>query len=300
MRKLDPGLTGAVFAVLLVIAQAFSASASVAATLLAENFDDGGGINSIFNFTNSSGQAPSMMGGGPTGNFARLTNLSTGNNNSLAFDLVPGSLSPGFTIYVDFRMSDDATAVGAGSGFGQAADGLGIGLFDAGLFPATGPLNPLSIWEDPRIDAQVGSVMMGFDIFSFSAFGGNNVRMTGLSGNEELLADLTSPFTLNSNDFHQAQWSFAGAGPNAVMSLNLVEDVNGTAIMHQLLGGILVPGLGLDTFSGRLILGGRTGAAFTNGDIDNIRIDTNMVPVPTAILLFGSGLAGLVLIARRN
>ncbi len=200
MRKLDPGLTGAVFAVLLVIAQAFSASASVAATLLAENFDDGGGINSIFNFTNSSGQAPSMMGGGPTGNFARLTNLSTGNNNSLAFDLVPGSLSPGFTIYVDFRMSDDATAVGAGSGFGQAADGLGIGLFDAGLFPATGPLNPLSIWEDPRIDAQVGSVMMGFDIFSFSAFGGNNVRMTGLSGNEELLADLTSPFTLNSDE----------------------------------------------------------------------------------------------------
>lgn len=300
MKIIDPGLNGAAFAVLLVIAQAFCASTSVAATLLAENFDDGGGINSIFNFTNTSGQAPSMMGGGPTGNFARLTNLSTGNNNSLAFDLVPGSLSPGFTIFVDFRMSDDATATGAGSGFSQAADGLGIGLFDASLFPTTGPLNPMSIWEDPRVDAQVGSVMMGFDIFSFSTFGGNNVRMTGLSGGEELLADLTSPFSLNSNVFHQAQWSFTGAGPDAIMSLNLIQDVNGASITHQLLGGILVPGLGLDTFNGRLILGGRTGASFTNGDFDNIRIDANMVPVPPALLLFSTGLAGFILIARRS
>jgi hypothetical protein len=64
------------------------------------------------------------------------------------------------------------------------------------------------------------------------------------------------------------------------------------------LGGILVPGFDLDTFSGRLVLGGRTGAAFANGDVDNIRIEA--VPVPAAVWLFGSGLLGLVGITRRR
>jgi hypothetical protein len=277
---------------------ALYASAAVAATLLSENFDDGGGVNSVFNFTNSSGQVPTMMSGGPTGNFARLTNLSPSNINSLAFDLAPGSLGQGFTIFADFRITSDAEAVAAGSPLGQAADGLGIGLFDTTLFPPTGPLNPLSGWEDPRIDAPSGSMMLGFDTFSFTAFGGNNVRMTGLSGKDELLADLTVPFTLNQNVFHQAQWSFTDVGADALMSLALVEDVNGAAIVHSLLGGILVPGFDLDTFSGRLVLGGRTGAAFANGDVDNIRIEA--VPVPAAVWLFGSGLLGLVGITRRR
>jgi hypothetical protein len=279
-------------------AQAFCASAAVAGTLLSENFDGGGGVNSVFNFTNSSGQVPTMMGGGPTGNFARLTNLSISNINSLAFDLAPGSLGPGFTIFVDFRMTSDADAVAAGSPFGQAADGLGIGLFDTSIFPATGPLNPLFGWEDPRNDAPAGSVMMGFDIFNFTAFGGNNVRMTGLSGKVELLADLTAPFTLNQNVFHQAQWSFTNEGANAKMALTLIEDVNGTATVHNLLTGILVPGFDLDTFNGRLILGGRTGAAFANGDVDNIRIEA--VPLPAAAWLFGSGLLGFIAISRRK
>jgi hypothetical protein len=278
--------------------QALYASSAVAATLLSENFDDGGGVNSVFNFTNSSGQVPTMNGGGPTGNFARLTNLSPSNINSLAFDLTPGSLGPGFTVFVDFRMTSDASAVAAGSPLGQAADGLGIGLFDTSLFPATGPLNPLFGWEDPRIDAPASSIVMGFDAFSFTPFGGNNVRMTGLAGKDELLADLTVPFILNQNVFHQAQWSFTDAGADALMSLSLVQDVNGVATVHNLLNGILVPGFDLDAFSGRLVLGGRTGAAFANGDVDNIRIEA--VPVPAAVWLFGSGLVGLVGVARRN
>jgi hypothetical protein len=252
--------------------QALYASSAVAATLLSENFDDGGGVNSVFNFTNSSGQVPTMNGGGPTGNFARLTNLSPSNINSLAFDLTPGSLGPGFTVFVDFRMTSDASAVAAGSPLGQAAD--------------------------PRIDAPASSIVMGFDAFSFTPFGGNNVRMTGLAGKDELLADLTVPFILNQNVFHQAQWSFTDAGADALMSLSLVQDVNGVATVHNLLNGILVPGFDLDAFSGRLVLGGRTGAAFANGDVDNIRIEA--VPVPAAVWLFGSGLVGLVGVARRN
>lgn len=279
-------------------AQVLYASTATAAILLSENFDDGGGVNSVFNFTNSSGQVPTMMGGGPTGNFARLTNLSTSNINSLAFDLAPGSLGSGFTIFVDFRITSDADAVAAGSPLGQAADGLGIGLFDTSVFAATGPLNPLFSWEDPRSDAPAGSVMMGFDIFNFTPFGGNNVRMTGLSGSAELLADLTTPFTLNQNVFHQARWSFTNEGTDAKMALTLVEDVNGTSTVHNLLSGILVPGLDLDTFNGRLILGGRTGAAFANGDVDNIRIEA--VPLPAAAWLFASGLLGFIGISRRN
>ena len=296
-QYLHPVIT-IVLSVGICIAQAFYASAAVAATLLSENFDDGGGINSVFNFTNSSGQVPTMRSGGPTGNFARLTNLSTGNINSLAFDLAPGSLGPGFTIFTDFRMTNDVDAVAAGSPLGQAADGLGIGLFDTSVFDATGPLNPLSSWEDPRSDAPAGSVMMGFDIYSPSAFNGNNVRMTGLSGKDELLADVTAPFDLNQNVFHQAQWSFTDDGTDALMSLTLVQDVNGAATVRNLLNNILVPGLDLDTFEGRLILGGRTGAAFTEGDVDNIRIE--VVPIPPAALLFLSGLIGIVFTARRD
>jgi len=291
MRATQWRLIRAAFSTLVGLAMAASASGSV---ILAENFDDGGGVNSIFNFTNTNGQQGAVMGGGPTGNFARLTNLSQSNINSLAFDLAPGMLGPEFTISFDFRMTDDATNAAAGGCCGEAADGLGIGLFDTSVFSATGPLNPLNIWENPTLGAPAGSVMMGLDIFNFGGFGGNNVRMTGLAGAPELLADVTAPFTLNSNVFHRAQWGFTDVGTDAVMSLGLVEDVNGAAVVHNLLGSVLVPGLDLDTFSGRLILGGRTGGAFTNGDVDNILI----TPEPGTIVLLAAGLAGLALRGR--
>ena len=274
-----------------VAAIAISASG---ATILSEDFDDGGGVNSVFNFTNSEGQQAVVMSGGPTGNFARLTHLSPFSVNSLAFDLVPRTPSGGLTISFDFRMTDDAANQAAGSALLEAADGLGIGLFDSNLFPTTGPLNPMLFWEDPRSDAPAGSVVMGFDIFDLGGSGGNDVRMTGLGGAAELLAAPAAPFTLNSNVFHHATWSFRDIGNDAMMSLVLVEDVNGAAVVHNLLAGILVPGFDLDTFTGRLILGARTGSAYTDGDVDNVLI----TPEPQTFLLLTMGLLGMVLWSR--
>jgi hypothetical protein len=48
----------------------------------------------------------------------------------------------------------------------------------------------------------------------------------------------------------------------------------------------------------RVIAGGRTGGAFLNGDIDNIRV--TIIPEPTSVMLFGIAAAKLMSVARRK
>ncbi len=287
------------FATLMTLALlALGTSANAA---LVEDFDGGG--NTAFNFTNSSGGAPAVLGGGPTGNFARLANLNGSNNNSIAFDVNPtatGSAVGFIRMQYDFRMTDDAANAQAGGCCGSAADGLGIGLFQTSTYGNAGAVNPTTlgqgsnIWERPAFN---DAFTVGMDIFQ-----NIDVITLNFNGAEVAAADVQAFLDLNSNVYHRATVDIIddGAG-NALVDMTVIADVNGAAVSHDIFTGQLVAGLDLTTLGDyRLIAGGRTGGAFVAGDFDNILVEEGVVPEPATAALGLMGLAGLVLRRRRE
>ena len=220
-------------------------------------------------------------GGSPplaNGMAARLTNLNGSNNNSIAFDAVP--IQGGRIILeLDFRMSDDAANATAGGCCNEAADGMAFGFFDTGTYGLAGALNPAGAgqnWEDPSVSPGFpGALVIGLDVFDGGGPVGNTVRVGGPGGAVDVLFTGNAPFPLNNNLFHRARLTATDSGPNALLSLALVEDVGGAAIEHVIFSNVTVLNFDLDAVSARLIAGGRTGAAFVQTEIDNIRVDVN-------------------------
>jgi hypothetical protein len=270
----------------------FALPASVAHAL-SEDFDGGGTVP--YTLTSSGSDVPSVMSGGPTGNFVRVSNLSVNNNNSIAFDEDPGQTGPaptGLRLSFDFRMTDDASNTDAGGCCGSAADGIGIGLFDTATYGSTGGNNPgasfVAIWERP---AFVSAFAIGLDVFQ-------NLDVVNLNwgGVQVAEADVSAVLDLNDNLFHRAIVDIIPNGANALVNMDIVEDVNGLAATHAIFAGQVVSGMNLNTlFSYRVIAGGRTGGAFTDGDFDNIRL----VPEPATHALTLGGLIAMIALGRR-
>jgi len=265
--------------------------------MLVEDFDGGG--TTPFAFQNNGGApGPAVIGGGPTGSFARITYLSGGNNRSIAFDEEPSASGPAIQLDLsfDFRMTDDATNTASGGCCGFAADGLGIGLFDVGTYGATGPSNPSVIavkaWERPSMG---NAFTVGLDIFPGG--GGNNVTLNWAGAQ---VGDIDPGFSLNSNVFHRAHVRVTRNGTDADVNLSIIEDVHGAAIPHAVFANHFVSGMDLlNLFRYRLIAGGRTGGAWNEGDLDNISLAA-VVPEPSTFLIWSLGLLGLAWYARRR
>ena len=282
-----------------IIGMALASSVAVQGQVaLLETFD-GGGVNSTYNVTVTSGAtAPAVMSGGPTENFLRVTYLEQSNNRSVAWDYVPiGGKQVG--IYFDFRMTDDAANAGAGGCCGQAADGLGIGLFSTATYGMTGGINPGdgNEWENSAFD---DALVLHFDIFdSGGGQGTPDGNQAKLTWNGSLLINATPSFEINNNVFNRAALILSDAGSDSVASLRLIEDVNGAAVIHDVFQ-VTVPGLDLDAgaLPYRLIVGGRTGGAYHNGDLDNIVITG--VPEPATYALVGLGFGLLALLRRKR
>jgi hypothetical protein len=263
---------------------------------LIENFDDPG--TTAFSLDNSSGSPPAVMNGGATGNFARLTNLDGSNNNSIAFDEEPTQTGPapgGLRLAFDFRMTDDQANADAGGCCGSAADGLGLGVFATDAYGTSGPINPGASdgdWERPVFAA---AFAVGFDIFQ-------NIDVVSLNwdGVQVAEADVQAELDLNSGRFHRAVVTLTPSGTDALATMDIIQDVQGLTILHNIFADQLVPGLDLANLPGyRLMAGGRTGGAFAAGDIDNIALITIPVPEPTTIVLLGLGSILLLVVRRR-
>ena len=271
---------------------------STAEAQLFEDFDGGG--TTPYELMSTSGTAPEVMAGGPTGSFLRLTHLNGSNNNSVAFDedlSVSGPAPQGFVLSFDFRMSDDQANTDAGGCCGSAADGLGIGFFATSGYGTTGALNPAvggaGDWERP---AFADAVAIGLDVFQ-------NIDVVTLNAlDTEVAAIDVAPFLdLNSGQFHRATFRVVpdpGAPGASLVHLDIVEDIHGAAIGHSIISAAAIP-LDLSTLPGsRIIAGGRTGGAFVAGDIDNISV--SVIPEPGSIALLGVAAACALVAMRRR
>jgi len=119
--------------IVIIVTMAFSVTTRAA---LIEDFDGGG--STPYTLTQSGGgPGPFIAAGGPSGNYIRLTSLTSSNMNSIAFDKdvsQTGATPNGLILQFDYRMTDNATNSAAGGCCGSAADGMRIGLFDASVY----------------------------------------------------------------------------------------------------------------------------------------------------------------------
>jgi hypothetical protein len=245
---------------------------------LREDFDENH-INSVYAISvDGDGDAPDVFDvGGVNGNAARITFLTGSNNNAIAWDSVDFSGALQIRLTFEFRMSDDAANTGC---CGEAADGFGIGLFDTNAYGETGEANPAldngGVWEDPRSGGGYpGALFFGLDVFDGGGPNGNNLRITGLKGRSDLLADVSLPFVMNDNFFHEVEITITGAGKDAQVSVVITEDINGAGIVHEVVSDVLATGMDLDTGTFRLIGGGRTGGAFVETELDNVVLESS-------------------------
>jgi len=268
--------------------------ASTPAAGLYQDFDGGGTTPWVAN--NVSGATlPTVLGGGPSGNYARIIYLEPSDNSSIAFDEHPGMTGPapyGMRLLFDFRLSDDAANAAAGGCCGSAADGIGIGLFATSLYGTTGAFNAGSAgadWERPHFS---GAFAVGLDIFQ-------NIDVVSLNwdGMEIASADLHGVFDLNDFVWHRLIVEAIPDGANAIVDVSILGDVYGNMSVQQVFSGQSIPGLDLSNLpSYRLIAGGRTGGAFATGDLDNISLVAVPEPSAMALLVLGAGL----LLTRRH
>jgi hypothetical protein len=192
----------------------------------------------------------------------------------------------------DFRMSDNAANSSAGGCCGSAADGLGIGLFNTATYGSAGGNNPGGLWETPSFS---DAFTVGLDIFS-------NVDIVNLNWSGLQFASTTvgSFMDLNNNLFHRAIVTITANGANALVNMDIVEDVFGSNTTHSVFSNQGATGLDLANFPNyRVIAGGRTGGAFANGDMDNISVSSVTVPEPSILAVFGLGLLGLSFARRK-
>jgi len=240
--------------------------------------DFDGGDNTPWTFDNSLGDAPAVVSGGPTGNFARLIPGSGNTNNSIAFDENATTTGPavnGKILTADFRLSVD--------GAGPEIAGLGIGFGAIGPWGSSGPRNPgaedaANDWNQPLFP---GTVMLGFDVSP-------DKDVVNLNGMGSHIADVdVQPFLdLNSGLFHRAVLTVTPnpADPvTALFDVDIIEDVHGAAITHSIMSAVPA-NINLSALPGnRLFAGATSGNLLFTADLDNVGV--TFIPEPSCVVL---------------
>jgi hypothetical protein len=231
----------------------------------------------------NSSPGANILGGGPTGNFLRLTNDGVNSqDNAIAFDADSETAEPlGITrIKFDFR--------GSGS---NPADGFSLRLLPTATYGTSGD-GPAFTAEEPNIP---GVLALGFDFYPNPAT--NEVSIHFGSQLAQMTLD-PNVFDLDSGDFHNAQLDLYEDAGQVYATLSLTKDVNGAAQVFNIFDDFAIAGLS-ELYNYRLQFNGRTGGANMSIDLDNISAE-NIVPEPATATLAMLGLGGLMMRRKRT
>ena len=194
---------------------------------------------------------------GSSGRFLRLLTDGVNDNvNVITFDQTAPGPDQTVRAEFDFRLaSADAPA-----------DGFAFMLIPTSVYGTTGPgfVAPIA-FEEPNI---AGVFAVGFDVHPRTE--PRNDVSVHWDGTEYV--NVTMPeasINLTAGTFHRALVTLRHISGGALVTVSLVPDINGTArTVYTPVRDLFVPGL--DPFSARVELAGRTGALNMNVDLDNI------------------------------
>ena len=186
------------------------------ATLQADTVDnfDGNGTPSTFDQFGA-GDAPRILGGGPTGDFLRLINRQNSQNNSVSYDLTdPGQFS-----------SVDASFHFSANNGNSAADGFSFTLAPTGEFGTMGTGVPwgtpgFAVAEEPN---RGGVFAVGFDLWQ-----GINEISGHWNGRNQVSVnpDPNATVDLNSGVRHLADIEVQRVGNGSNVKVTITPDAN--------------------------------------------------------------------------
>jgi hypothetical protein len=257
---------------------AASAPVFVFQPVMAEDFD-GVSFHSTYGFTSLGGTfAPGVFDSGVAaqGQVAQLTDTVESNNNSIAWDFVDPSPPGAMQLSFDFRITP-------AEGSTDPADGIGIGFFRTAAHGVAGARNPATgskAWENPTSDNGFPDSLM----VTFGVYGADVIRVAGPAAPATLLASPAPPFGLANGLFNRAIITVVTNGAaSSMLSLTVIEDVNGAAVSRVIFTNLLVPGFAV-TEDVRIIAGGRTGGSVAKMELDDLVLATPAAPTPTMAL----------------
>ncbi len=217
----------------------------------AQNFDGGG---TPYTLANNGGTASSILSGGPTGNFLRLTPAQYYSLNTIAFDRTHVGPAPTTVVDFDFRMTPSS---------GQA-DGLGFAWLNTADYGTTGSANVPGFGEEPSLP---GSLGVGFDIYNNGSIDGNSNNEVSLHFNNQILGNFFPAFDLANGQFDHAEIRITAGVGGSYVTVTLTPNGGPAA---TLIDNYFVAGMA--PYEGRAAFSARTGGQTADEDLDNITV----------------------------
>ena len=259
-------------------------------TSTTQNFDSVGTGFQSYDDNASTTLHPTIVTGGPTGNFLRLTHADNGQVANVGFEQsVPGGGKESVSAEFDFRMNADN--IGGGI---QRADGFQLSLLNIGAYGTSGILD--TAFHGYEGELLANALSLGFRVYDGDLNSTQDFIRLGFNGAEANFTTFNT-FDLNSDQFHHVKLDLVNNGADTLATLTLTPDWLGApGSPVTVFSNVNIAGLDLDAFDFRAAFGARTGGANTAVDIDNLNV--NYVPEPSAALSLAAG--GLMLLGRRR
>jgi Right handed beta helix region len=207
----------------------------------------------------SGGLPPTVLSGGPTGNFLRLVSQSTGGTNSIAFERTAAGAFTKVVADFDFRMIPEES--------GSRADGFGFMLLDTATFGSSGEGPRICCYDEPNIPH---SFAVGFDIFADLASDPNDNHLSLHFDGTTIASFPNVGFDLANGIFNHAhiELNFVPGGANVTViltpdSLSETPGESVTPISNYFVSGLF-------PYESRVAFGARTGGLRADHDLDNI------------------------------
>ena len=200
-----------------------------------------------------SAPGPTVVGGGPDGNFLRLTDAVNGQVNRYVYDRTDAGAYDTINAQWDYRAST-----------GTTADGFGFVLLPTGTFGVTGDADPGGAAEEPNIG---GTFAIGFDLHPAASQNDISFHYDGLEFTNGTFNN--GVVDLNDGNFHRFNLEMQRVGNGTNATLTVTRDVFGTPGTPQV---VLSQAMPFTPYENRVGMYGRTGGLNVAQDLDNINV----------------------------